>query len=248
MLAERRHLSETGGKSAALALSLAPSSVYEPLADRGRKHITQDPSSTWVFRPRRKVIPPRASIHEPSRGRKPLEAPKPAEARPRGKQQVPEQANRYGLMGEPAINLVASMQVVMDQHGNRVRDRVSDELSLEIALGMKRKLDSRRQRRNFIPDANPGDKLFRDVDYSPGFHKQSTGSGFRSSREGPPETRKASETLTYEEKRKLQTYHEERSEALDSIIWEERTGMFTLAPEEESDEDEQMGAQGTKEL
>lgn len=40
------------------------------------------------------------------------------------------------------------------------------------ALGLKRKVNSQRERRGGVPaKGNPGDKLFHHVDYSPGFHQ-----------------------------------------------------------------------------
>lgn len=45
-------------------------------------------------------------------------------------------------------------------------------LSCQIAVGLKRKVNSQREKRGGVPaKGNPGDKLFHHVDYSPGFHQ-----------------------------------------------------------------------------
>lgn len=52
------------------------------------------------------------------------------------------------------------------------RDYISSERILEVECGIKVKVGSRCDMRNGIPQRNPGDKIYANVDYSPGFFSQ----------------------------------------------------------------------------
>ncbi|CAM9325588.1 unnamed protein product [Ectocarpus sp. 8 AP-2014] len=131
-------------------------------------------SATEQFRPCRRVLTPGFSGTEQARpqGLARIEASPRVTPRPTGLRTNAKASRRSGYdIPDPGL-VLQSKHVVMDDTGRPAKERVSEELTLEKAFGLKRKVNSQREKRGGVPaKANPGDKLFHHVDYSPGYHK-----------------------------------------------------------------------------
>ena len=61
---------------------------------------------------------------------------------------------------------------MLRENGSLARDYISQEITLDVSFGVKKKINNPTQQRNGIPVANPGDKLYAAVEYAPGFYKE----------------------------------------------------------------------------
>eukprot|EP00904_Undaria_pinnatifida_P013908 jgi/Undpi1/9648/HiC_scaffold_27.g12104.m1 len=160
--------------------------VQVPLlpGDRGRRHLTMADSVTEEFRPSRRVLPPSFSgaQHPRPQGLAKVEPCIQKSPRETGIRTNETAARRSGYdIPDPGL-VLQSKHTVTDDTGRAARDRISGELTLEKAFGLKRMVKTQRERRGGMPaKGNPGDKNFHHVENSPGFHQAgelSVGSSF----------------------------------------------------------------------
>jgi len=144
--------------------------------DGGRSHFKTPQSDTYTFKPgRRKLYPGKSSGEASQGGIRKLPIPIPANKPLAEQRHLPEAQQRSGYdvpeySIEKALN---KKQLVRRDDGGLARDYISTELTLDKAFGLKKKCEGGiRQARNNIPVANPGDKLYSAVEYSPGFYKE----------------------------------------------------------------------------
>ncbi|CAM9170656.1 unnamed protein product, partial [Discosporangium mesarthrocarpum] len=132
-------------------------------------------SATEEFQPCRRVLTPGFSGSQNPRvqGLRRIEWPLPPTPRPEGLRVIPGAATRSGYhVPDPGLQIQSKHTVIDTSTGHPARDHVAEELTLENAFGLKRKLASTREKRAGVPAlANPGDKLYHHVEYSPGYHK-----------------------------------------------------------------------------
>ena len=176
------------------------------------------------------------------------------------------------------LNLGTKVKVIRD-NGSKATNYISDELSLEKYMGMKRKPSTYFEKRNHLTMANPGDKTYCAVEYSPDFYKKEGGiipgsciaskrkSAFASFQAGNKNNNRSTDEygftidknisqminglnyrprLSFEQKRRIK----DLSDDIDSVCgltesslmgeeinksWEEKTGLFTVSPEEAED-------------
>ncbi|CAM9723698.1 unnamed protein product, partial [Scytosiphon promiscuus] len=131
-------------------------------------------SATETFRPCRRVLTPGFSggKHARAQGVARVECSPRVTPRPTGLRTNAKASRRSGYDTPDPGLVLQSKHVVGDDDGRAAKDRVSGELTLEKAFGLKRKVNSQREKRGGVPaKGNPGDKLFHHVDYSPGFHE-----------------------------------------------------------------------------
>ncbi len=143
--------------------------------DGGRRHTEEPRSDTYQFKPGRRKLYPGPSDYERPGGLKKLPHPVP-KVPPRAEQRhIPSAAMRSGYdVPEHSIEKALNRKVaVRREDGLLARDFISTEVTLDKAFGVKVKCNGGiRQQRNGIPMANPGDKLYSAVEYSPGFYKE----------------------------------------------------------------------------
>ena len=143
--------------------------------DAGKQHYAPHHSETYKHIPGRRILHPNPSGEEKTGGLKRLEIPVPHKP-PRAQQRhLPKDQARSGYdVPEHSIEKALNRKVlVRRESGQLARDYISTEVTLDVSFGVKKKcLDGIRQQRNNIPVANPGDKLYAAVEYSPGFYKE----------------------------------------------------------------------------
>ncbi|CAM9619794.1 unnamed protein product [Ascophyllum nodosum] len=132
------------------------------------------PSGTEIFRPCRRVLTPGFSGAGCARpqGLKKIPPVPQLNPRPTGLRVNVVAAGRSGYdVPHPGL-VLQSRQVVRDDSGRPARYRVSGQLTLEKAFGEKKRVKNLRERRGGIPaNGNPGDKPYRHVAHSTGFHE-----------------------------------------------------------------------------
>lgn len=210
--------------------------------DLGRRHLNQEMSATAVFRPKRKVIPGWRSGDPPVTGMRHFPPQTSREPGPQSIRTMPEIAKRSGHdIPDPGLVLQTKNRVRDPNTGARARDRVGEELTLEKVFGLKHKVTCHKEMRNGITQAAPGDKSFKSVEYSPGYHKAGeriVGSSFF--RQKPQEDEPLSMESTFVNKPTLieklwaQSLNEDIKSVTEltvsgnnGVSWEEQTGMLT---------------------
>ncbi|CAN0324145.1 unnamed protein product, partial [Pylaiella littoralis] len=132
-------------------------------------------SDSETFRPCRRVLTPGFSGAKHARLQRlaRIEPSPRVTPRPTGLRTNAAASRRSGYdIPDPGL-VLQSKHVTVDDTGRAAKERVSGELTLEKAVGLKRKVNSQREKRGGVPaKGNPGDKLFHHVDYSPGFHQR----------------------------------------------------------------------------
>ena len=153
--------------------SMSAASLF--FGDAGKKHYSPPSSETYQFKPGRRKMYPTHSGYEKAGGIRKLNAPVP-NMPPRAEQRhLSHAAARSGYdVAENSIERQLGVKhVVKRPTGEPARNFVSTEITLDVSFGVKKKCDDGiRQQRNGIPVANPGDKLYSAVEYSPGFFKE----------------------------------------------------------------------------
>jgi hypothetical protein len=146
----------------------------EPLfpGDRGRKKIAQPGSSEQVFKPMRRLLEPTPSGDDLTvvQGKRSLRPSAAVELHRSEARHNPVAQARSGYDdAEQLFPWASKAQVSWGAKAVNARNFISTERILEVELGTKQKVNSRSDLRNGIPQANPGDKLYANVDYSPNF-------------------------------------------------------------------------------
>ena len=143
--------------------------------DAGKKHYAPKNSGVEKWHPGRRTLHPNHSGYEKTGGLRSIPIPVP-HVPPRAEQRhLLREAARSGFdVPEHSIEKALNRKVrVRREDGMLARDFISTEVTLDVQFGVKKKCDGGiRQKRNGIPVANPGDKLYSAVEYSPAFYKE----------------------------------------------------------------------------
>ena len=143
--------------------------------DGGKKHYGPKSSQVESWHPGRRTLHPNHSGYAKPTGLRSIPIPVP-HVPPRAEQRhMLNEAARSGFdVPEHSIEKALNRKVLVKRDDGRLaRDFISTEVTLDVQFGVKKKCDGGiRQKMNGIPVANPGDKLYSAVEYSPGFYKE----------------------------------------------------------------------------
>jgi hypothetical protein len=143
--------------------------------DGGKGHYPESRSETYKFQPGRRKLYPNSSEYEKHGGIMKLPIPQPR-VQPRAEQRhLPGSQQRSGYdVPEHSIEAALNRKNrVVRENGSLARDYISKEVTLDVSFGVKKKMHGGiSDMRNGIPVANPGDKLYAAVEYSPGFYRE----------------------------------------------------------------------------
>ena len=147
----------------------------EPLTvgDRGRRKITQNPSKEKPFKPHSRYLVPAPSgdFWDKKTGKKFIKEPNPWVPAP-GSRRHNVAADKASGYDYPDIPLIESSKgFVKWPDCDNARNWVSKEYVLEQQFQTKKRVPNMQAKRNGISLAAPGDKLYKNVDYSPNFFK-----------------------------------------------------------------------------
>lgn len=166
-------IESNGGFAGCTPLPMSSSALF--FGDAGKQHFPPHHSETYKHIPGRRILHPNPSGEEKTGGLKSIKIPIPHKA-PRAQQRhLPKDQARSGYdVPEHSIEKALNRKIlVRRESGHLARDYISTEVTLDMQFGIKKKCDDGiRQQRNNIPVANPGDKLYAAVEYSPGFYKE----------------------------------------------------------------------------
>jgi len=143
--------------------------------DGGKHHFPTPHSDTYAFKPGRRKLYPSKSGSAVQGGLRRIPIPVPKTKKVPEQRHLPDAQRRSGYdVPEHSIETALNRKILVRREGGELaRDFISAELTLDRAFGVKKKCEGGiRQSRNTIPVANPGDKLYSAVEYSPGFYKE----------------------------------------------------------------------------
>lgn len=239
---------------------LAPDDIGESsiiLGERGRKRFPPQhciPSEHKAGK--RHITPPKAN-NEVSRGKRyiPLKQRDDSEeAFSSKKQLLAASTKRSESSNLPSVNWKTKSMVKLED-GTPAGNKESEIYNLETNMNQKQRV-SEDGRRNLIPSASAGDKAFKLAEYEPGFYEKGgliPGSTNTLKQSAKPTLKKTLETsdggkkleATYGAMKKKLEFEYDQAQVHSLTVagskqgryvpsWEERTGCFLVAPEDEA--------------